>query len=117
MSYSAEVTAALSEDLLECLLDASVPESVAKFLADKHITKLAAFADLADSKSQIVTIVGRPAGLDHEDAIACQPLMTAWREAEALTKAALEAKARGEDIHKDATMGSEQRERLDISAN
>ena len=48
-------------------------EVVAKFLVDKKITKLAAFADLADSKAGIVEVVGRPAGLDPADMIACNP--------------------------------------------
>ena len=112
-SYSADVTQHLTEDLHDCLLDAGVTEDVAKFLVRNKILKLAAFADLADSKAGIIEVVGRPAGLDPNDMIACQPLKTAWRDAEAKTKATLEAQARGEDIHKDATLGTEQRERLD----
>ena len=73
-TYSAEVTKALSTELHDVLADNDVTECVAKFLADKHIVKLGAFADLADSKSNIVKVVGQPAGLDPGGSIACQPL-------------------------------------------
>jgi hypothetical protein len=112
-AFSPEVTQALSEDLHDCLLDAGVTEAAAKFLVDKKILKLAAFADLADNKAGIVEVVGRPAGLDPGNMIECQPLKSAWRDAEAKTKASLEAHAKGEDVNKDVTLGSEQRERLD----
>ena len=112
-AFSPEVTRALSEDLHDCLLDAGVTEAAAKFLVDKKILKLAAFADLADNKAGIVEVVGRPAGLDPGNMIECQPLKSAWRDAEAKTKASLEAHAKGEDVNKDVTLGSEQRERLD----
>ena len=112
-AFSPEVTQALSEDLHDCLLDAGVTEAAAKFLVGKKILKLAAFADLADNKAGIVEVVGRPAGLDPGNMIECQPLKSAWRDAEAKTKASLEAHAKGEDVNKDVTLGSEQRERLD----
>lgn len=113
VTYSVEVVAKLRQDLLDCLADAGVQEAVAKWLADHNIVKLTAFADLADSKNEIIDVVGRPAGLDPADSVACQPLKTAWRQAEATTKAVLEAKAKGEDPDKDFTLSPEQRERLD----
>ena len=57
-----------------------------------------AFADLAETKTGIVDIVGRAAGLDPNDHVQCQPLKTAWRNTEAQTKAELEANANGEDL-------------------
>ena len=113
VTYSADVTKALSTELHDVLADNDVTESVAKFLADKHIVRLGAFADLADSKSNIVKVVGQPAGLDPGDSIACQPLKSAWRQAEAETKAKLEAAAKGDNTEKDISLGTEQRERLD----
>ena len=53
------------------MLDSGVPEAMAKFLADRDIVKPAAFADLADRKSDIIEVVGRPAGLEPADAVAC----------------------------------------------
>ena len=114
--YSNDITKQLSEKLNTCLLDAKVPETVVKCLVDKGITKRAAVADLAETKTGIVDIVGRAAGLDPNDHVQCQPLKTAWRNAEAQTKAELEAEAKGEDLHKEAVMGSEQRQRWDDQA-
>ena len=74
--------------------------------------KLQSFADLADSKAGIVVIVGRPAGLYPDDSMACQQLKLAWTQAEAETKAALDAKAKGEEPDKYAVLGTEPRERL-----
>ena len=65
------VAAALSTELHDVLADNDVTENVAKFLADRNIVKLGAFADLAESKSNIVQVVGQPAGLDPADSIAC----------------------------------------------
>ena len=96
--YSNDITKQLSEELNTCLLDAKVPETVAKFLVDKSITQREAFADLAETKTGIVDIVGRAAGLDPNDHVQCQPLKTAWRNTEAQTKAELEADAKGEDL-------------------
>ena len=116
VKYKAEITSALSEELRDCLSDNEVVEGIAKFLVENGITKLGAFADLADTKTGIVQVVGRPAGLDPDDSIACQPLKSAWRRAEAETKAALDAKAKGEDPDKQTALGSEQRLRLDEQA-
>ncbi|CAK0803833.1 unnamed protein product [Prorocentrum cordatum] len=113
VSYSAEVAKALSTELRDVLADDDVPENVAKFLVDKNIVKLGAFADLADSKSNIAQVVGQPAGLDPNDSIARQPLKSARRQAEAETKAELEAAAKGDSAEKDISLGTEQRERLD----
>ena len=86
MPYTAEVTDTLQKALYEILDEARVTQEVAKWLADQGITKLEAFADLADSKAEIVQIVGRGAGLDIDNAIKRQPLKTAWRQAEAQAK-------------------------------
>ncbi|CAK0893953.1 unnamed protein product [Prorocentrum cordatum] len=88
VSYSAEVATALSTELRVVLADNDVPENVAKFLVDKNIVKLGAFADLADSKSNVA-------------------------QAGAETKAKLEAAAKGDSAEKDISLGAEQRERLD----
>ena len=69
-----------------------------KLLVDKGITQREAFADLAETKTGIVDIVGRAAGLDPNDHVQCQPLKTAWHNTEAQTKAELEAKAKGDDV-------------------
>ena len=111
--YSDGTIKALSKELCDVLIDNDVGEDVAKFLISKGIVKLNAFADLADSKSGIVEVIGRAAGLEIDDPIKCQPLKSAWRRAEAETKASLDAKAKGQDPEKDVTMGSEQRLRLD----
>ena len=78
-------------------LCSAVPEAQAKWLIGKGITTVAAFSDLADDRSQVADKIARPAGLDPADAVACQPLKTAWRTAEAIVKADLDARARGED--------------------
>ena len=114
--YDAEVSKKLGEDLNEILFDADVDEKVARFLADLNIRKVEAFADLPDSKAEIIDVVGRPAGLDPQNKVACQPLVTAWRRAEADAKALLEARAKGEDTDKDVPLSYEQRQRLDAQA-
>ena len=97
-TYSAEVNKALSTELYDVLADNDVGEDVAKLLVSKNIYKLGAFADLADTKGGIVNVIGRPAGLDPEDSVACHPLKSAWRQAEAETKAALEKRRPKEKI-------------------
>ena len=66
-------------------------------------------------KRGIVKVVAPGSGLKPEDPIACQPLKTAWRLAEASHKAALEAKARGEEVSSNDALGWEQRQRVDKS--
>ena len=90
--YSNDITKQLSEKLNTCLLDAKVLGTVVKFLVDKGITQREAFADLAETKTGIVDIVGRAAGLDPNDHVQCQLLKTAWRNAEAQAKAELKLK-------------------------
>ena len=105
----------LSKDLIDLLADNEVQEQVARWLADKNITKVISFADLADSKAEIVDYVARPAGVDLDDPVQCQPLRTAWKLAEAMAKLATDARAKGEDVDADYTMGSETRQRLDAN--
>ena len=82
----------------DILQDNFVQEEVIAWLTTNRIYTVAAFADLADDRQQIVEAVCVPAGLDRASAIACQPIRTAWRIAEATTKAALEARAKGEEV-------------------
>ena len=85
-AYNAAVHGALQRKLSEVLLDSKVPEAQAKWLIGKGITTVAAFKDLADDRSQVADKIATPAGLDPADAVACQPLKTAWRTAEAIVK-------------------------------
>lgn len=85
----------MSFELHDVPAHCDVGKRIAKFLVDKNIVKMGAFADLADSKAGIVEVVGRPAGLDPSYGMACQPLKSAWRKAEADTKAKLDARAKG----------------------
>ena len=50
-----------------------------------------------------------------KDAVVCQPLKTAWREADAMVKANLEARAKGQEVEPNAMMSPEERQRLDDS--
>ena len=59
--------------------------------------------------------IARPAGLDPADAVACQPLKTAWRTAEAIVKADLDARARGEEAETEKVMTEAARKRIDES--
>ena len=52
-------------------------------------------------------------GLDPADAVACQPLKTAWRTAEAIVKADLDARARGEEAETEKVMTEAARKRID----
>ena len=112
MPYTAEVTDTLQKALYEILDEARVTQEVAKWLADQGITKLEAFADLADSKAEIVQIVGRGAGLDIDNAIKCQPLKTAWRQAEAQVKGQTASQASGQQPEPSFTMTPEARHNL-----
>ena len=119
VKYTGETVKALSDDLFDILYDNQVPADIVEWLVPKGITKVAAFTDLADTKAQIVPVIIRAAGdeieLNEEDAVATQPLKSAWRASEAVTKAENEALARGEDPDRDATLGAEARKRLDES--
>ena len=77
---------------------------------------MAAFSDLADDRSQVADKIARPAGLDPADAVACQPLKTAQRTAEAIVKADLDARARGEEeAETEKVMTEAARKRIDES--
>mgnify|MGYP003323589747 CR=1 FL=1 len=112
-AYGAAIVGTLSRDLCELLQDNDVQKEVAQWLSDRNIKQIAAFADLADNKQEIIDNVGRPAGLDPGDAVSCQPLRTAWRQAEARAKADIEAKAKGEDTDVDVKISPMARKRLD----
>lgn len=84
----------LSPELREVLADAGVTSAVSKWLLDHGITEVSAFADLAESKAEIAYVVGMPAGLNPADALQTQPLKSAWRDAEAIRKAQLEARTK-----------------------
>jgi hypothetical protein len=113
VSYDADARKALSKELHDLPADHSVQNEIAKFLADHKIVTVAAFADLADDRNQIVTIVAQPTGLDHQNAISMQPLRSAWRTADANRKADLEAKSKGHEPDQDIRLTAEQRVRLD----
>ena len=115
MPYSAEVASALQKELRECLEDANVQEEIAKWLVDNRIIKLEAFADLAESKAEIVSIVARAAGVDTGDAVKCQPLKTAWRRADAQVKEQTSARAAGREPDTEYGMSPEQRHKLDVA--
>ena len=113
VKYSAETVKALSDDLFLILYDNQVPADIVEWMVSKGITKVAAFA------AQLVPVIIRAAGdkiqLSEEDAVATQPIKSAWRAAEAVTKVQNEAPARGEYPDRDATLGAEARKRLDES--
>ena len=113
LCYSAEVQKALQQRLQETLLDAKVPQAQANWLREQGITTVAAFNDLADDRSQVADKIARPAGLDPANAVACQPLKTAWRAAEAIVKADLDARARGEEPEGDKALNETARKRID----
>ena len=114
-AYSAAVHGALQRKLSEVLLDSKVPEAQAKWLIGKGITTVAAFNDLADDRSQVADKIARRAGLDPADGVACQPLKTAWRTAEAIVKADLDARARGEEAETEKVMTEAAQKRIDES--
>ena len=113
MAWTAATVNAISRELKDCLQDAGVPECVAIFLIGRNIKKLEAFADLADTKAEIVDVVGGPAGLDVTDNIATQPLKSAWRNADAAVAAALAARKKGEEMDANYTLTPEKRQRID----
>ena len=115
MAYDTHTKATLSRELYDVLSESLVQPVVARWLADRNIVKLTAFADLADSKQEIIAVVGRTAGLDPNDPLACQPLKTAWRQADALVRANLEARAKGEEDPTDMALTADQRHKLDSS--
>ena len=103
----------MSKELSDIFADAGVTRAVADWLLGKGIRRIEAFADLAESRQQIVEVVGRPVGLDPDDAFQCQPLRTAWRNAEAAVKASLGAAARGEESIETYAFTPEKRQRVD----
>ena len=114
-SYAPDVQKALQRKLHEVFLDAQVQEAQVQWLIGKNITTIATFNDLADNCTQVAEKIAKPAGLDSKDSIACQPLKTAWRLAEAIVRAELEARARGEDREADTILAETARKRIDSS--
>ena len=113
VTYSAEIEQLLSRDFLEVLHEAGVKEPQAKYFADSGILTLSAFVDLADERSEVASKIARPAGIDPENNVLVQPLKSAWRAADAMVKAALEARAKGEEPTATKTLPAGARKRLD----
>ena len=116
MPYSAEITQKLDRDLVDVFDETGFPEELAKYCADNGVTKVMAFADLAESKAEIVKIMARVAALDAEDPIKCQPIKSAWRIADARAKAALDAAATGKEVETIRIMGPTERAKVDAAA-
>ena len=113
--FSQEIDAKLSQELRSLLHDNQVQLEAAKWLADNSITKVQAFADLSSDRAGVIQNIARPAGLEHTNVVVCQPLVTAWRNAEAIAKAEIEAKAKGQEQELQTTfaLGPEDRIKVD----
>ena len=111
--FNHEVDGKLPKELLDFLCDNNISVEVAKWLADMNITKVQALADFASDRGTIINNVARVAGLDPDDPIACQPLVTAWRNADAVANAELEAMSKGQEPEVSDTLSSDQRIKLD----
>ena len=63
--------------------------------------------------------IARPAGLDHGDAVVRQPLVTTWRNAEAIAKTEIESKAKGQEpeLQTSYALGPEERIKVDEACN
>ena len=65
--------------LFDRLHDNQSPADIATWLVPNRMTEIAAFADLADTKAQIVPLIAKPAGdtilLQEDDAVDAQPIM------------------------------------------
>ena len=113
--FSAAVTAKLDRELLEIFEEAAFPENLTLYCAQNNLTKVMAFADLAESKAEVVKIFARVSELDANDPLKCQPVKSAWRIADARTKAALEAEATGKEPETIRTMGPTERAKVDAA--
>ena len=112
--YSEETRTALHKDLLDILKENNVQNEVAEWFVGKGILRIEAFADLADTKTYAAQRICEPAGLNKDDHAAVQPTRTAWRQAEAIYKAALESQAKGEsDMLLDKPLKPDTRIRMD----
>ena len=103
----------ISRELQDICADSGATEQVGSRLENKGVRRVEAVADLAESRQEIIEVVGRPAGLDTGDAFACQPLKSAWRAADAAVKAGLGAAARGEESTETYALTPEKRLRVD----
>ena len=104
----------LDVNLRNLLEECRVQPEIAQWLVDKGIAQVGAFSDLAETKEAVVKVLHKAgATIDPNDPVKCQPVKTAFRRAVAITKAEDEARARGEDIDREANLGSEDRKRLD----
>eukprot|EP00974_Lingulodinium_polyedra_P074237 7194100-Lingulodinium_polyedra.AAC.1 len=70
------MAAPTTKEPVDVLEDVGVGQQVIDWLRGKGIRRLEAFADLAETRAGLSQVVARPAGLDPECAIACQPLKT-----------------------------------------
>ena len=113
MPFSADAISNLQRELVEIFDETRVPEDIVKYCNDNGIHKVMAFADLAESKTEIVQVLSRIAGLDQGDPLKCQPIKSAWRTADAQTKASLEVSASGKEAEPVRTMGPTERARVD----
>ena len=113
MPYSADTSKlfAAGDTLLQILEDSKVPEQIAKWLGDKGIVKVGAFADLAEDKNGICEVISAAIGIEFADNVERQPLKTAWREADAKHQVNLQSRAKGEDPEKETPIGVEERNR------
>ena len=87
--------AVLDPKLDKLLKKHGVDEKVHTYLREKNKTNIGQYAGLADSKADVGDGICAPSGLDKNDRLICQPVKSAWQEAEALVAAELDHIRRG----------------------
>eukprot|EP00973_Karenia_brevis_P003066 420592-Karenia_brevis.AAC.1 len=87
--------AAISDELQRLLRKHGVDKKVEEYCTEHKIMTISQFAELADSKADVVEGICMPAGLDTNNRPICGPVKSAWRDAEALVEASLDRVRKG----------------------
>ena len=83
------MAAALEARLVKLFDKHGVSEPVRQYLLSKNMITLGQFAGLADDKKDVGDGICLPAGIDPTERLLCQPVKSAWQEAEAYVIAEL----------------------------
>lgn len=111
------MAAAFDAKLEKLFTKHAVDDKIRVYLLSKNIVSMGQFAGLADSKPDVAEGICVPGGLDPQNRTACQPVKTAWQEAEAYVTAELEQIRKGKFTDLDDPIDPEVRIKKDTSFN
>ena len=105
------MAAELEGRLVKLLAKHGVDEKIHQYLKEKGKLTIGQFAGLADSKADVGDGICVPAGLDKADWPVCQPVKSAWQEADAYVAAELDQIRKGKTTDLDDPIDPEVRKK------